>query len=64
MNWVKFGKIVKIARVKKGLTQRELAKYVKVTPESISYYESGKKHPSFDKIKTICEVLNLDARKL
>lgn len=64
MNWLDFGKKVKEARLEKGLTQQDLAKIVEVTPESISYYESGKKHPSFEKIKIICRVLNINVEEL
>lgn len=59
MDWEVFGIKVKTARLEKGLTQQDLARIVEVTPESISYYEAGKKKPSFDKIKTICRVLGL-----
>lgn len=64
MDWRDAGKKIKAARLEKGLTQEDLSKIVGVTPESISYYETGKKRPSFDKIKTICRVLNIDMEKL
>jgi len=64
VNWLEFGKKVKVARLEKGLTQQDLAKIVEVTPESISYYEAGKKHPSFEKIKIICRVLNINVEEL
>jgi len=64
VNWLEFGKKVKAARLEKGLTQQDLAKIVEVTPESISYYEAGKKHPSFEKIKIICRVLNINVEEL
>lgn len=59
-----FGIKIKTARLEKGLTQQDLSKIIGVTPESISYYEAGKKTPSFDKIKTICRVLNLDINEM
>lgn len=64
MNWGEFGSKIKIARLEKGLTQQDLGKILEVTPESISYYEAGKKRPSFDKIKNICRVLNIDIGEL
>lgn len=64
MNWTEFGEKIKSSRLEKGLTQQDLAKIVEVTPESISYYEAGKKHPSFEKIKVICRVLGLSADEL
>ena len=60
MDWVAFGNKIRKARIEKGLTQLDLAEIVDVTPVSISYYEAGKKKPSFDKIKTICNELGLD----
>ena len=60
MDWINFGSKIRAARLEKGLTQQDLAKIAEVTPESISYYETGKKKPSFDKIKTICRVLSID----
>lgn len=64
MNWTEFGEKIKASRLEKGLTQLDLAKIVGVTPESISYYEAGKKHPSFEKIKVICRVLGLNSDEL
>lgn len=59
LNWEDFGCKIRAARLEKGLTQQDLAKIVGVEPESISYYEAGKKKPSFEKIKIICRVLGL-----
>ncbi|HWT74551.1 MAG TPA: helix-turn-helix transcriptional regulator [Mobilitalea sp.] len=58
------GAKIKAARLEKGLTQQDLAKIVGVTPESISYYEAGKKFPGFDRLKTICRVLGLSVDSL
>ncbi len=60
MDWVSLGSKIKSARLEKGLTQEDLSKIIGVTPESISYYEAGKKRPSFEKIKNICRVLSID----
>jgi len=64
MDWREAGKKIYNARIKRGLTQEELAEKIGVTPASISYYESGKKRPSFEKIKKICLELNLDIAAL
>lgn len=64
LNWENFGAKIKTARLEKGLTQKDLAEIVEVTPESISYYEAGKKKPSFDKIKIICKELGLSMVEL
>ena len=59
-----FGVKIKQARLEKGLTQQDLGKIIEVTPESISYYESGKKIPSFAKLKVLCRVLGLNMNEL
>ena len=64
MDWVNFGVKIKTARLEKGLTQDDLGKIIGVTPESISYYETGKKKPAFDKIKNLARVLSLDINTL
>lgn len=64
MDWRKTGNQIYKARIEKGLTQEELAEAVGVTPASISYYENGKKRPSFEKIKKICHTLNIDMAEL
>lgn len=64
MSQNKFGVKIKNARLEKGLTQQDLAKIVEVTPESISYYEAGKKTPAHDKLKTICRVLGISMDSL
>jgi len=64
LDWVLFGIKIKTARLKKGLTQQDLAEIVDVTPVSISYYESGKKKPSFEKIKTICTELGISIEEI
>ena len=64
MDREEFGVKIKQARLEKGLTQQDLGKIIEVTPESISYYESGKKTPSFDKLKVMCRVLGLNMNEL
>ncbi len=64
MNWEVFGTIMREERIKKGMTQQELAEIVEVTSESISYYEAGKKRPSFEKMKIICNTLGISMDSL
>lgn len=64
LDWIEIGQKLHKARINKGISQEKLAEQVGVTPASISYYESGKKRPSFEKIKKICEVLNLNMDEL
>lgn len=64
MNWEDFGSKIRAERIKKGMTQQELAEIVEVTAESISYYETGKKRPSFEKMKIICNTLGISMDNL
>ena len=64
MNKKEIGVKIRNARLEKGLTQQDLAKITGVTPESISYYEAGKKTPALDKLKTICRVLGFSMDSL
>ena len=59
-----FGEKLKHARIAKGYTQKDLSEKIGVTAVSISYYENGSKNPSFDKLKRICFVLDLDMNEL
>lgn len=45
------------ARVNRGLTQKELAKALRVSNRTIISWEQGKTFPRAEKIKEICEVL-------
>lgn len=64
MDWLTFGSQIREKRIAKGLTQQGLAEIVEVTPVSISYYETGKKHPAFDKLRKICKELDISMDEL
>lgn len=49
---------LKIRRIQKGLTQKELAKRVGLTNQSISDFETGKLNPSFEVMKRISKELD------
>ena len=59
-----FGEKIRDARISKGMTQRDLASIIGVTPESVSYYERDLKRPSFDVLKSICNALVLSIEDL
>lgn len=48
---------LKIARIRKGLTQKELALLVGLNSQSISDYEAGRSNPSYDTMKRISKEL-------
>jgi putative transcriptional regulator len=49
---------VKIARVKAGLTQQELAESVGITRQTVSLIEKGKYNPSLKLCLQICYAVN------
>ena len=50
---------MKAIRIDRGLTQADLAKAVGVTKKTVSSWESGKTHPSVDKVDAVCRALNV-----
>lgn len=54
-----FSKNLKYYRLKKNMTKKELASYVKVSPMSITYYETGERRPGMDVIKALAEALDV-----
>ena len=52
------------ARIKAGLTQKEIADRIGVAPSTYSCYESGKREPDIDKIKKIASVLGVTGNEL
>ena len=55
-----FGKRLAVARKQKGLTQKDLAAMLIVTPTCLNYWENGKRFPSVSKLRQLSEVLNVD----
>lgn len=60
----KFGKLIKIERVRNELSQEELAEKVGVSTRTISLIESGLQHPKFFLVVKISEILNFDVNIL
>ena len=57
----KFNENLKIARERKGITQKELAEKIGVAKSTYSLYESGNREPNVQTIKKIAEALNTSA---
>lgn len=55
---IDFGKRLREMREKKGLTQAELAKMASLGESTISFYESGKREPSYEMLVTLAELLD------
>lgn len=60
----KFGKNVKIERVKKDLTQEQLAEIMDVSQNYVSKIESGMQNMSLGKILELSEHLGVDIEAL
>ncbi len=60
MSWNDFIKSLKESRLEKGLTQKDLADKLNVTPQFICMIESGKKKLSADKLMSLAKILNLE----
>jgi len=52
------------ARLKSGLSQKELSENIGVAKSTYSLYESGKREPNVDTIKKIASILNISADTL
>ena len=56
----KFGKLIKIERIKNDFSQEKLAELLNVSMRTISLIESGKQHPEFFLVVKLSKVLNFD----
>lgn len=57
---MEISKIIKEARIKKGMTQQELADSVYVTRQTISKWELGKSIPDELSFRLLCQCLEID----
>lgn len=60
----KFGKNVKIQRIKKDYTQEKLAEIMKVSQNYIASIERGKANMSLVKMYELAQYLNVDIKTL
>lgn len=59
-----FGENLRIARTKKGMSQKELAERVGVFPSVISRYENSKRSPHAENIHKFAEALEIPILEL
>lgn len=59
-----FNENLKIARERKGLSQKDLAENIGVAKSTYSLYESGNREPNVQTIKKIADVLEVSADEL
>lgn len=60
----KFGKNVKIERIKKDLTQEQLSEILDVNPNYIACIECGRQNMSLGKILELANALGVDISRL
>ena len=60
----RFGKNVKIERIKKELTQEKFAEILDVNPNYIACIECGRQNMSLGKILELANALEIDIEKL
>lgn len=59
-----FGERLVKARKKMGLTQKQLAKQLDITPTRLNYWEKDKREPNLLRFSQIVKLLNADANEL
>lgn len=55
---------LKQLRNERKINQRELAKYLKVAPSTISMYENGQREPNFEVLEALADFFNVDMNYL
>lgn len=60
----KFNENLRIARERKGISQKEMAENIGVAKSTYSLYESGNREPNVQTIKKIADILNVSADEL
>ena len=57
-----FGKVVKELRLKKDITQEQLAEYLELQPYTITSIETGRSFISSDVLAKLCNFFEVDAK--
>ncbi len=53
-----FGQRLRELRQKKGLTQKELAKLLSISPSAVGMYEQGRREPENSLLSKLCSILD------
>lgn len=56
---MKLGNIIRNLRIKRGMTQMELAKALQTSQASITNWETGKKIPKIDSLSKMAEIFHV-----
>lgn len=54
-----FGRMLKAARLKNGFTQQKMADSIGMQLRNYQNYEQGNRHPNFERLVLIADVLNV-----
>lgn len=57
---INFSERLRTLRTRKGLSQLEFAKQVKLSKSAVNMYERGEREPSFDVLEVIADYFNVD----
>ena len=55
---------LKIMRIRRGMTQVELARKVGISQNALSFYEVGNRSPRMDVLYKLAEVLDCDVKDI
>ena len=64
MNAEKTGSLIKAARIKKGLTQKQLAEAISVTDKAVCKWETGHGCPDITLLSQLSKVLEIDIQSI
>ena len=64
MNAEKTGNLIRSLRIKKGLTQKELAQMICVTDKAVCKWEKGRGCPNITLISQLSKVLEVDIQSI
>ena len=59
-----FGDHLRDLRKAMGYTQQDMADMLNISRSTYTYYETGKSQPSFQNLKKLCEILEVDYNKI
>lgn len=57
---INFGERLRLLRTRKGLSQLDFAKQIKISKSAVNMYERGEREPSFEVLETIADYFNVD----
>ena len=64
MNMNKIGKSLKLHRINRSLTQRQLASQLNITRQSLSLYETGARTPDIYMLSKIADIYDITVDEL